>query len=63
MPYDRPFAPPYSVLGYRSLVPLAKFQMTLMPSSRMSSGSKKKEPSTKLEELCSFNKVPDGPYT
>jgi hypothetical protein len=27
----------------------------------MSSGSKKKEPSTKLEEPCSFNKVPSGP--
>jgi hypothetical protein len=34
-----------------------------MPSSRMSSGSKNKEPSTKLEEPCSFNKIPDGPHT
>ena len=32
------------MLGYRSPVPLAKFQMAPMPSSRMSSRSKKKEP-------------------
>jgi len=32
------------VLGYRNPVPLAKFQMTSMPSSLISSGSKKKEP-------------------
>jgi hypothetical protein len=48
------------VLGYRSPVPLAKFQKAPMPSSHIPSGSKKKEPSTKLEEPCSFNKVPDG---
>jgi hypothetical protein len=35
---------PYSVLGYRSPVPLAKFQMALVPSTLISSGSKKKEP-------------------
>jgi hypothetical protein len=35
---------PYSVLGYRSPVPLAKFQMAPTPSALMSSGSKKKEP-------------------
>ena len=38
------FCAPYSVLGYRIPVPSAKFQMVPMPSSRMSSGSKKKEP-------------------
>jgi hypothetical protein len=32
------------MLGYRSPVPLAKFQMAPMPSSHISSGSKKKEP-------------------
>ena len=35
---------PHIVLGYRSTVPLAKFQMAPMPGSRISSGSKKKEP-------------------
>jgi hypothetical protein len=32
------------ITGYRSPVPLGKFQMAPMPSSRMFSGSKKKEP-------------------
>jgi len=35
---------PYSVLGYRNRVPLAKFQMATIPTTLMSSGSKKKEP-------------------
>jgi len=35
---------PYSVLGYRSPVLLAKCQMAPMPSTFISSGSKKKEP-------------------
>jgi hypothetical protein len=35
---------PCSVLGYRSPVPLAKSQMAPMPSTLVSSGSKKKEP-------------------
>ena len=35
---------PYSVPGYGSPVPLAKFQMAPTPSSLISSGSKKKEP-------------------
>jgi len=35
---------PYSVLGYRSPVPLAKFQMAPMPSTLISSRSNKKEP-------------------
>ena len=35
---------PYSVLGYRSPVPLAQFRMAPTPSTLMSSGSIKKEP-------------------
>jgi hypothetical protein len=35
---------PHSVLGYRSPVPLAKFQMAPTPSTPISSGFKKKEP-------------------
>jgi hypothetical protein len=35
---------PYSVLGYRSPVPLTKFQMAPTPSTLISSGSIKKEP-------------------
>jgi hypothetical protein len=35
---------PYSVLGYRSPALLAKFQMAPMPSTLISSGSKKREP-------------------
>ena len=35
---------PYSALGYRGPVALAKFQMIPKPSTLMSSGSKKKEP-------------------
>jgi hypothetical protein len=37
---------PSSVLGYRSPVPLAKFQMDPTPSILMSSGSKKRNPDT-----------------
>jgi hypothetical protein len=40
---NRPSVPPYSVLGYRNPVPLAKFQMAPTPSFLISSGSKKKE--------------------
>ena len=35
---------PYSIQSYRSPVPLAKFQMAPIPSTLMSSRSKKKEP-------------------
>ena len=35
---------PYSVPGYRSPVPLAKYHMAPIPSSLISSGSKTKEP-------------------
>jgi hypothetical protein len=35
------FCAPHSVPGYRSLVPLAKFQMAPTPSTLMSSGFKK----------------------
>jgi hypothetical protein len=40
---DRPFCAPYSVPGYRSPVPLAKYQMSPMLSSLISSGSQKKK--------------------
>jgi hypothetical protein len=35
---------PHMVTGYRSLIPLAKFQMAPAPSNLMSSGFKRKEP-------------------
>ena len=40
----QPLCALYSVPGYRSPVPLAKFQMAPTLSTLMSSGSKKKEP-------------------
>jgi hypothetical protein len=41
---DRPSVPHILYLGYRGPVSLAKFQMAPMPSSHMSTRSKKKEP-------------------